>query len=100
MFERKLVVSGHPVTLNPYTEKRFEALEAVAKKIDDYVQEHPGITFQEIDRDKKAEWWAEKAEVLWTPDRAYPEGFFKSKDFELSKLKESEDFFLKYVTYL
>lgn len=96
----RIIVNGVPVTVNPYTEKRYKQLVAVESKQDEYLSKHPGMQYQEIPDEKRAEWYRAKADILWTPDRPWPKDLFASDEFEKSKLKQTQDFFLSFVTFL
>ena len=92
MFERKLIVSGVSVSLRPYTEARMEALVDVNREIREFVDNNPDLSVSDI-ADKRAGWYKRKADILWETPHDLSEEFFKSKDFEASLLKDSEDFF-------
>lgn len=99
MFEKKIVVSGVVMKLRPYTEKRLKQLVEVNQEIKDYIENNPDKLISEIS-DRKAEWYMRKASILWEPETPITIDFFQSDEFELSLLKESEDFFLSNATYL
>jgi hypothetical protein len=99
MFDRKIVVSGVVMKLRPYTEKRLKQLVEVNQEIKDYIENNPDKLISEI-VDKRAEWYMRKASILWECEMPLSVDFFKSEDFEVSLLKESEDFFLSNATYL
>lgn len=99
MFEKKIVVSGVVMRLRPYTEKRLKQLVDVNQEIKDYIENNPDKLISEI-VDQRAEWYMRKASILWESETPLAIDFFKSEDFEVSLLKESEDFFLRSGTYL
>lgn len=99
MFDKKIVVSGVVMKLRPYTEKRLKQLVEVNQEIKDYIENNPDKLISEIS-DRKAEWYMRKASILWEPETPVAIDFFQSDNFELSLLKESEDFFLSNATYL
>jgi len=98
--QEQITVSGRVVTLRPYTERRMKQLVEIQQEIQDYIQKHPDMTLDDIDRSKVATWWKRKAEILWQSDKPLELDFFKSEDFESSLLKKSEDFFLNSRIYL
>ena len=97
---KALVVNGHPVRIAEYSRKKFIELQELADEQDKYIADNPGILISEIPLDLRADWLKRKADILWSTDKPYPKGFFESDDFELSKLKDSQDFFLKYTLFL
>ena len=99
LFERKLVVSGQVVTINPYTEKRAKALIDIQNEINKFADDNPDVRIDEI-VDKRAEWWYRKAMILWSFDKPVKKDFFESEDFESSLLLDTENFFLNYSNYL
>jgi len=98
-FDKRITVSGVVVTLRPYSEKRLRELTIINEEIKKFIDENPDTLIGEI-ADLRAEWYKRKAEVLWYSEQALPIEFFKDENFELSLLKESEDFFLKSAMYL
>jgi hypothetical protein len=99
MFNNQIVVSGVTVSLRPYTEKRLKDLVAVNMEIQEFITKNPDVTIDQIEG-KRAEWYKRKAEILWKSDNPLSIDFFASEDFELSLLKQTEDFFLANRLYL
>ena len=101
MLEAKEIVSGYPVTLNAYTEKRRADLDKVNADVDAFVKSLDDTTMWEaIPIEKKAEFWKRKAAILWTFDKQPPADFWTSPEFEYPKLKESERLFMSAQIYL
>ena len=98
--EKYIIVSGVRVKLRPYTEKRLKQLLEIQKEIDDYIEENPTMTFDDLDRKLVAKWWKRKADILWQPIEPLKEEFFASEDFESSLLRDSETLFLTNRQYL
>lgn len=101
--DKYMVVSGLRVKLNPYTEKGFKALQAISDEQDKFIHDNPGIKYADIPKSKRAEWFRRKAEVMWTPDTdkgEFPKDFFLSDEFEVGRLRDTENFFVSHVTYL
>jgi hypothetical protein len=96
---QKTIVCGKIVTINPYTERGAKKLIEIQQEIDAFIKDNPDLTIGDIS-DKKAEWYKKKADVLWTFDKPVDKDFFTSEDFEVSKLQQSEDFFLSFARYL
>lgn len=100
LFDKSIIVSGVAVKLRPYTEKRLKELVEVNQEIQEFVSDNPSMLITDI-KDKRAEWYKRKADILWQCDTQVLDiDFFASDDFEVSLLKESEDFFLKSAMYL
>jgi hypothetical protein len=99
MFNKNIVVSGVTMTLRPYTEKRLKELIEVNTEIQEFITKNPDVTIDEI-HDKRASWYKRKADILWQSEHPLTDEFFTSEDFELSLLKETEDFFLANRLYL
>jgi hypothetical protein len=99
MFNKQIVVSGVTMTLRPYTEKRLKQLIDVNTEIQDFITKNPDVTLDDI-QDKRAEWYKRKADILWESATPLAIEFFTSDEFELSLLKETEDFFLANRLYL
>jgi hypothetical protein len=99
MFNNQIVVSGVTVSLRPYTEKRLKDLVAVNMEIQEFITKNPDVTIDQIEG-KRAEWYKRKAEILWKSENPLGIDFFASEDFELSLLKQTEDFFLANRLYL
>jgi len=100
MFEHKIEVSGRIVTLRPYTEKRMKLLAEVNKEIAEFVKSNPDMRLDDVPAKKKAGWWMRKAAILWKAEPELGEDFFTDENFESSRLKESEDFFMSRRLYL
>lgn len=100
MFDKSIIVNGVRCKINSYTEKRLKILAEIEKEQQEFISDNSGIRFGGIPKDKRAEWYRRKAEVFWTPEVPLTEKFFQSEDFEVSRLKETEDFFLSFVSYL
>jgi hypothetical protein len=100
MFDKYTTVNGIKVKLNPYSESRFKKLRDVNEQISTWINENQESTINDIPADKKEEWWRAKAEILWSADVPFPEGFFSSEDFELGLLKDSEDSFIVKRLYI
>ena len=98
--QEQITVSGRLVKLRPYTERRMKQLLDVRAEIDKYIEKHPEMTIDEIDRKLVAKWWKRKADILWESEKELPVSFFESEDFEITWLKKSEDFFLNSRIYL
>lgn len=99
MQKERVVVSGKLATINEYTEKRAKRLVEIQQEIEAFIKENPDKTIAEISSEK-AEWYYQKAQVLWTFDEPVGKEFFQSEDFEASVLQKSEAFFLSYANYL
>jgi hypothetical protein len=99
MFDNRIVVSGVTMQLRPYTERRLNQLIEVNAEIQDFISKNPDATIDQI-KDKRAEWYKRKAEILWECEHKLGIEFFASEDFELSMLKQTEDFFLANRLYL
>jgi hypothetical protein len=99
MFNKQIVVSGVTMTLRPYTEKRLKELIEVNTEIQDFITKNPDVTIDAI-LEKRAGWYKRKAEILWQCEHPLDIDFFLSDEFELSLLKETEDFFLGNRLYL
>jgi hypothetical protein len=99
MFDKKITVSGVVVKLRPYSEKRLKELVDVNQDIQEFIRANPDKSIADI-RDKRGEWFMRKASILWESEQPLDKDFFMSEDFEISLLKESEDFFLKSAMYL
>lgn len=98
--QEQIIVSGEIVRLRPYTERRMKQLIEVKVEIEAYVDKHPEMTIDEIDRKMVAKWWKRKADILWESEKELPLSFFESEDFEVTWLKKTEDFFLNSRIYL
>ena len=98
--QEQIIVSGEIVRLRPYTERRMKQLIEVKTEIEAYVDKHPEMTIDEIDRKMVAKWWKRKADILWESEKELPLSFFESEDFEVTWLKKTEDFFLNSRIYL
>jgi hypothetical protein len=94
MFDKYTTVNGIRVKLNAYSESRFKSLRAINEEISEWINNNGNLTIADIPSDLKEKWWKTKADILWTSDVPYPEGFFASDDFESGLLKETEDAFL------
>ncbi len=94
MFDKYTTVNGIRVKLNPYSEARFKKLKSVNEEISLWIDENQEKTIADIPAELKEKWWREKAEIFWSSDVSYPEGFFSSEDFEAGLLKDSEDNFI------
>lgn len=100
MLEKTITVNGRVVKLQPYSEKRLKLLNAVNKEIQDFIDENPTMTINEVPLKQKATWWKNKASILWEPILPFDEDFFESDDFESGLLKDTEDFFITRRLYL
>lgn len=100
MFEHKIEVSGRIVTLRAYTEKRLKALNEINTEISEFIRKNPTMVIDDVPKDKKVDWWMRKAEILWQAEPQLPKSFFEDDDFESSKLKDTEDFFITRRLYL
>jgi|DEB0MinimDraft_4_1074332.scaffolds.fasta_scaffold19803_3 hypothetical protein len=98
--QEQIIVSGKIVRLRPYTERRMKQLLEVQGDINKYVEKHPDMSIDEIDRKMVAKWWKRKADILWECDEELPVSFFESEDFEITWLRKTEDFFLNSRIYL
>jgi len=99
MFDKKINVSGVAMRLRPYTEKRLKELTEINQEIKDFIDANPETLVSEI-VERRAEWYMRKASILWESEQYLDLEFFMSEEFEMSLLKESEDFFLKSALYL
>jgi hypothetical protein len=99
MFDKKITVSGVVMKLRPYTEKRLKQLIEINQEISEFVEKNPDILMVDI-AERKAEWYMRKASILWDTETPLTLDFFKSEDFEVSLLKETETFFLSNAIYL
>jgi len=100
MLEKTITVNGKVVKLQPYSEKRLKLLNAVNKEIQEFIDKNPLMTINEVPIKKKAEWWKQKATILWEPILPFDDNFFESDDFESGLLKDTEDFFITRRLYL
>jgi len=98
--DKYLLVNGIQVRVLPYSEKRYNMLADVEKEQQEYFSKNPAMKIAEIPREKRAEWYKRKAEIMWEPQSEYPKNFFESEDFEAGRLKDTEDFFVSRVAYL
>ena len=117
----KIIVSGVPVYLEPYTALRESQLKKVDKEIDEFIDKNKDLSFDKMDITHKAEFWMKKARVLWEPaPRRGASGevvdlnadfwdevngfftieFFKDSSFEYPLLKKSQDFFFMQAFFL
>jgi hypothetical protein len=99
MFDNQIVVSGVTMKLRPYTEKRLQQLIEVNTEIQEFITKNPDVTIDQIHKER-ATWYKRKAEILWECEHKLELDFFASEDFELSLLKQTEDFFLANRLYL
>jgi hypothetical protein len=99
MFDKKIIVSGVVMKLRPYTEKRFKELLTINEEIQKFIEDNPDAKMADI-TENRAQWYLRKSQILWEPQTPIDIEFFKSEDFEVSLLKETEDFFLKNAIYL
>lgn len=100
MFDKIIKVNDLLISLRPYSEARAKQLRSVNEEINAYIEKHPDQTIDELSRKLRASWYRKKAEVLWEPKMPYPDGFFESEEFEMSLLKDTEDFFMRRKLYL
>jgi hypothetical protein len=100
LFDKKTKVNNTIVKLVPYTEKRRALLEAVNANIRAYVEANPGLTFEDMPVTKKAEFWKQKADILWEAEKPLDLDFFEDENFEFPILKDTEDFFFMMRLYL
>jgi hypothetical protein len=100
MFDKYTTVNGIKVKLNPYSEARFKKLQAINQEVMDFITTNSEMTINDIPDEKKESWWRAKAEILWTADVPFPEGFFSNEEFELGLLKDSEDNFIVRRLYI
>lgn len=118
----QIIVNGSiPVKLHPYTELRHEKLQEVESDIDAFAKENADLAFRDMDREKKAEFWMRKAEILWEPvidkdekgnplnidpehwdkdEKFFSKAFFEDKAFEYTLIRKSQDFFLMQEVFL
>lgn len=94
MLQDKIEISGKVFTILPYTEKRREALAKINAEIQAYIDEDPTRLFDDIPKDKRAEWWRRKAAVLLRHEGDIPDSFWTSDDFEFTLVGKVEDFFM------
>lgn len=97
---KKIIVNGVSVTLNPFSRRRFNDLRAINAEISEYINANPDFTFADIPDETRESWWRRKAEILWTPDAPFREGFFSDEEFESSLLAETESEFYTKMVYL
>jgi len=100
MFDTKIQVSGRTVTLRAYTEKRLKALNEINVEISEFIRNNPTMIIDDVPKDKKVDWWMRKAAILWQAEPELGKSFFEDDDFESSKLKDTEDFFITRRLYL
>lgn len=100
MFDKYITVNGIRVKLNPYSEARFKKIKAINDQINEWVQQNQDKNISDITDEQKEEWWRAKADVLWTPDTPFVEGFFSNEEFEVGLLKDSEDNFIYKRLYI
>jgi hypothetical protein len=93
-------VNGVKIQILPYSESRLARLVAVQNEIDEYIDNNPDVTFENLDRKLVAKWWKAKADVIWEPEKPLDIKFFESPEFESGLLKKSETFFLSGRVYL
>jgi hypothetical protein len=94
MFDKYTTVNGIKVKLNAYSEARFKKLQAINQEVMDFISANPEMTINDIPAENKEKWWRAKAEILWSSDLPFPEGFFSNENFELGLLKDTEDVFI------
>lgn len=100
MFDKYTTVNGIKVKLNPYSEARFKKIKAINDEISEWINQNDQLTISELPNDLKEKWWRAKAEILWTADNGYPDGFFSDEEFESGILKDSEDNFIYKRLYI
>ncbi len=119
-------VNGVEVRLIPYTEARYERLMKVNEQIDKYVEEFikengEDAKFDDMPREKKAEFWYKKARIMWEPkprtgkdgqpihlnhdhwdakENFFTREFFADKNFEYTLLAKTQTFFLNQEFFL
>lgn len=120
-FRETITVNGCKVKLQPYTELKHSLLRKVDKDVDSFVKSNPELKFSDVPRSKKAEFWMDRARILWEPcpvfgDDGIPKGlpethwdrkeqfftkaFFENEDFEQSTLEKTQIFFLNQEFFL
>ncbi len=100
MFDKYTTVNGIRVKLNPYSEARFKKLQVINEEVMDFISANSQMTINDIPAENKEKWWRAKADVLWSSETPFPEGFFSNEDFELGLLKDSEDNFIVKRLYI
>jgi hypothetical protein len=100
LFEKKTKVNNTVVKLLPYTEKRRALIEGINADIRSYVEDNPGLTFEQMPIAKKSEFWKRKADILWEAEKPLDQSFFEDENFEFPILKDTEDFFFMMRLYL
>jgi hypothetical protein len=100
MFEKYTSVNGIRVKLNPYSESRFNKIRVINEDISAWINDNQDKGISDIPSEMKEKWWRAKADVLWTPDKPFPEGFFADEEFEVGILKESEESFIVKRLYI
>jgi hypothetical protein len=114
-------VNGVIVRLQPYSELRHKQLSKVNKEIDAFVDKNQSLTFRDMDRKKKAEFWMKKAQILWEPEPEFDASgelknmiashwdkktqfftpkFFEDEAFEYPLLQKTQVFFLNQEVFL
>lgn len=114
-------VNGIEVRLIPYTELRYKQLKRVDDDIDKFIQANENLSFSEMDRAKKADFWYRKARILWEPkpvigdngdpvtlnkdfwdskENFFTKKFFMDDNFEYPLLRKSQNFFLNQEFFL
>lgn len=126
----QITINGVMVRLQPYTELRHKKLEQLDKEVDKYTNENPGMTFRDMPRDKKAEFWMKRAKILWEPqpeldrdgnikrslakpfdenlpadywdkeEKFFTKAFFEDEAFEYPLLEKTQIFFLTQEFFL
>jgi len=97
---KKITVNGLTVAINPFSRRRFNDLRAINAEINEYVNTNPNFTFADIPDDVRDSWCRRKADILWTPEKPFREGFFSDEEFESSLLAETESEFYNKMVYL
>lgn len=100
IFDKVQTVSGVPVTLLPYTEKRKAELDALNIEIEQFMNAQGEKKWEEIPYKEKAVFWERKARILWRTEKPLTRAFFESPDFEYNHLRSTEQLFMMTQVYL
>jgi hypothetical protein len=100
MIQQKIKVNGLTVTVNPFSRKRFNDLRAINAEINEWINANATFTLSDIPDELRETWWRRKADILWSVDVTFAEGFFSDEEFESSLLAETESEFYTKMVYL
>lgn len=111
----QILVNGHPVRIQPYTERRAKELDKINKEVDGWIKENKSLKFSQVPKKMKADIWMRKARIMWQPypdretiaadqwdekEQFFTKKFFEDQDFEYPLLQKTEVFFMSQELYL